>query len=162
MKRIALLAAAAGSLAAMTAPAQAAELPAAGMTVNTITLTPTAAMAGDPPRHARAYGRRAKDRERYYDRRDRRDRYDRYDRYEQQRYRERRLSRNDRIWRGRDGNYYCNRGDGTTGLVIGAGLGALAGRAVDTRGDRTLGTILGAVAGGLLGREIDRGELRCR
>ncbi|WDA40350.1 glycine zipper 2TM domain-containing protein [Erythrobacter sp. BLCC-B19] len=76
-------------------------------------------------------------------------------------YEPRRLGRNDRIWR--DGNrYYCRRDNGTTGLVIGAGVGALLGRTVDTRGDRTVGTLLGAIGGGLLGREIDRGELRCR
>ncbi|MCU0946979.1 MAG: glycine zipper 2TM domain-containing protein [Porphyrobacter sp.] len=74
----------------------------------------------------------------------------------------RRLGRNDRAWRDRDGRWRCRRDNGTTGLIIGAGVGALAGRAIDTEGDRTLGTVLGAVGGGLLGREIDRGELRCR
>lgn len=74
----------------------------------------------------------------------------------------RRLSRNDRVWRGDDGRWRCRRDNGTTGLLIGAGVGALAGRAVDTRGDRSLGTILGAVGGGLIGREIDRGDIRCR
>ena len=73
----------------------------------------------------------------------------------------RRLSRNDRIWRDGD-RYYCRRDNGTTGLVIGAGVGALLGRTIDTRGDRTVGTLAGAIGGGLLGREIDRGELRCR
>lgn len=76
-------------------------------------------------------------------------------------YEPRRLSRGDRIWRDGD-RYYCRRDNGTTGLVIGAGVGALLGRTIDTRGDRTVGTILGAIGGGLLGREIDRGELRCR
>jgi outer membrane lipoprotein SlyB len=79
------------------------------------------------------------------------------------RYREpRRVHHGDKVWRGRDGRYYCKRDNGTTGLIIGAAGGALVGRAVDTRGDRTVGTIVGAVAGGLLGREIDRGEARCR
>jgi uncharacterized protein YcfJ len=79
------------------------------------------------------------------------------------RYREpRRISRNDRIWRGRDGRYYCKRGNGTTGLIIGAAGGALLGRAVDTRGERVTGTVLGAVLGGVVGREIDRGNARCR
>jgi uncharacterized protein YcfJ len=76
-------------------------------------------------------------------------------------YEPRRLSRNDRIWRDGD-RYYCRRDNGTTGLVIGTGVGALLGRTVDTRGDRTVGTLLGAIGGGLIGREIDRGELRCR
>ena len=74
----------------------------------------------------------------------------------------RRLGRNDRVWRGDDGRWRCRRDNGTTGLLIGAGVGALAGRAIDTRGDRTLGTVLGAVGGGLIGREIDRGDIRCR
>lgn len=107
-----------------------------------------AALFLDPPPHAPAYGRRDRDARRIYD--------------DRGRYLEpRRMTRDDRIWRGRDGNYYCERDNGTVGLVIGAGLGALAGRAIDTRGDRTLGTVLGAIAGGLVGREIDRGELRC-
>lgn len=43
------------------------------------------------------------------------------------RYRERRLETNDRIYRGRDGRYYCRRSDGTTGLVIGGVVGGIAG-----------------------------------
>jgi len=74
----------------------------------------------------------------------------------------RRLSRRDRIWRGRDGRYYCRRDNGTTGLVIGAGVGALLGRTIDTRGDRTVGTLLGGALGAVLGRELDRGKARCR
>ena len=72
------------------------------------------------------------------------------------------LGRNDRVWRGDDGRWRCRRDNGTTGLIIGAGAGALLGRAIDTEGDRAMGTVLGAVGGGLLGREIDRGGLRCR
>jgi len=30
------------------------------------------------------------------------------------------LGRNDRIYRGQDGRYYCRRSDGTTGLIVGA------------------------------------------
>ena len=82
-------------------------------------------------------------------------------------YRERRLSSNDRIYRGRDGRYYCRRNDGTTGLIIGAGVGALIGNSIDGGRSSTLGTILGAVAGGAIGREVDRDsgsrrDLRCR
>lgn len=75
-----------------------------------------------------------------------------------------RRDRRYREWRGRDGRTYCRKPDGTTGLVIGAVGGALAGRAIDTRGDRTLGTVLGAGAGALLGREVERGtsNRRCR
>ncbi|MCW1382901.1 glycine zipper 2TM domain-containing protein [Novosphingobium sp. KCTC 2891] len=123
---------------------------------------PSAPAFADPPPWAPAHGRRAHDREREYD--GGRDRgyyssgYDRYGRYSEPR----RLNRDDRIWRGRDGRYYCRRGNGTTGLIIGAGVGALLGRSIDNRGDRALGTILGAAGGGLLGREIDRGNVRCR
>lgn len=66
-----------------------------------------------------------------------------------------------REWRGRDGRTYCRRSNGTTGLVVGAAAGALAGRAIDSHGERTTGTVLGAVAGGLVGRDIDR-KRRCR
>lgn len=111
-----------------------------------MTLPMAAPAQADPPPHAKAYGKRAKDRL-----------YDDRGYYLEPR----RLSRGDRIWRDGD-RYYCRRDNGTTGLVIGAGVGALLGRTVDTRGDRSAGTLLGAIAGGLLGREIDRGELRCR
>lgn len=165
MKMIALIAAT-GSLAAMPAPATAADFaPVIGYSAP---VTHDLSVAyRDPPSHARAYGRHDRDYrdDRRYDRYDRRDdrRYDRRVYDDRGRYYEpRRLSHRDRVWRGRNGQYYCQRDNGTTGLVIGAGLGALAGRAVDTRGDRTVGTVLGAIAGGLLGREIDRGELRCR
>jgi hypothetical protein len=72
---------------------------------------------------------------------------------------ERRLGRNDEIYRGRDGRYYCRRNDGTTGLVIGAIGGGLLGNAI---GGDTLSTLLGAGGGALLGRSIDRGNVRCR
>lgn len=74
-------------------------------------------------------------------------------------YRERRLGREDRIYRGQDGRAYCERNDGTTGLVIGALGGGVLGNLV---GGGTLGTLLGAGGGGLLGRSIERGEVRCR
>jgi uncharacterized protein YcfJ len=100
----------------------------------------------DPPPHAPAWGKRAKQ-ARIYD--------DRGFYLEP-----RRLTRRDSVWRGDDGRYYCRRDNGTTGLVIGAGVGALAG--AELARDKTLGAIIGGVAGGLIGREIDRGELRCR
>ena len=77
-------------------------------------------------------------------------------------YRERRLSANDRVYRGRDGRYYCRREDGTTGLIIGAGVGALIGNSIDDGRSSLLGTIIGAAAGGAIGRELDRGNVRCR
>lgn len=76
-------------------------------------------------------------------------------------YADRRLSRNDRIYRGYDGRYYCRRNDGTTGLIIGAGIGALLGNQVDIGGSRTLNTILGGAAGAAIGHSIDRGGMRC-
>ena len=66
------------------------------------------------------------------------------------------------VWRGRDGRLYCRRSNGTTGLIIGAGAGALLGRAIDNRGSRATGTILGAAIGALLGREIQRNRSRNR
>ncbi|RIV88676.1 glycine zipper 2TM domain-containing protein [Aurantiacibacter xanthus] len=140
--------------------------PLAAMATAAAALTiPAAPAAADPPRWAPAHG---------YDRNH--DRYDvRYDRRDDRRYRNdrvydsrgryiepRRVSRDDRVWQGRDGRYYCERSNGTTGLIIGAAGGALVGRTIDTQGDRTLGTVVGGVLGGLLGREIDRGGARCR
>ena len=154
MKHLALIAAA-GSLAAFAAPAQAAELPAAPTPVfasyhdNALPFAPVA-----------AYGRGDwDDDDDWRDRRDRRRWRDRDRDWDD----DRRASRGrDRYWQGRDGRWRCRKDDGTVGLLVGAGVGALLGREVDRRGDRTLGTVLGAVGGGLLGREIDRGGTRCR
>jgi Ni/Co efflux regulator RcnB len=78
-------------------------------------------------------------------------------------YEERRLGANDEVYRGSDGRYYCRRSDGTTGLVIGAGVGALTGRAIDGGRNRATGTIIGGVLGALVGREVERSQdLRCR
>jgi hypothetical protein len=71
----------------------------------------------------------------------------------------RRLGRDDRVYRGHDGRYYCRRSDGTVGLVIGALGGAAIGGAI---GGDTLGALVGAGAGGLLGHSIDRGRVQCR
>ena len=111
------------------------------------TLPMTSPALADPPPHAPAHGKRAKDRI-----------------YNDRGYyiEPRRVYRGDRIWQGRDGRYYCKRENGTTGLIIGAAGGALVGRAIDTDGDRTVGTVLGAAVGAVLGREIDRGTARCR
>lgn len=108
---------------------------------------PTAPALADPPPWAPAHGQRAK--ERVYDSRG-------------YYVTPRRLTRNDRVWRGRDGRYYCKRDNGTTGLVIGAAVGGLLGNQVAGSGNRTLGTIIGAVGGGLLGRSVDRGDMKCR
>ena len=69
---------------------------------------------------------------------------------------------NVRSWRGKDGRTYCRRKNGTTGLVIGAAVGGVAGHEIAGRGDKTVGTIIGAAGGALLGREIDKGKRRCR
>ncbi len=111
-------------------------------------MIPSATAFADPPGWAPAHGKRYNERVRY----------DRQGRYLEPR----RLSRDDRVWRGRDGRYYCRRDNGTTGLIIGAAVGGLLGNQIAGSGDRTLGTIIGAAGGGLLGRAIDRGELRCR
>jgi hypothetical protein len=69
---------------------------------------------------------------------DRNSKWDPAQHYHAGNYRARRLTRNDRIYRGNDGRYYCRRSDGTTGLVVGTG------------------------GGGLLGRSIDQGNVTCR
>lgn len=71
------------------------------------------------------------------------------------------LGYNDTIYRGSDGRYYCKRRDGTVGLVVGAGVGALLGSAIAPRGSGTLGAILGAAAGGAIGYSAERG-LSCQ
>ena len=92
--------------------------------------------------------------------------YGRYDasRYyrEGSQYRERQLTRRDRIYRGSDGRYYCRRSDGTTGLIVGAVAGGVLGNVIAQGDSKLLGTIIGAAAGGVIGRAIDRGEMRCR
>ncbi|MEE1876139.1 glycine zipper 2TM domain-containing protein [Altererythrobacter litoralis] len=121
----------------------------AAATVAVTGLGTAAPAAADPPPWAPAHGKRAKDRAAIYDSRG----------Y----YIEpRRITRNSYIWRGKDGRYYCKRDNGTTGLIIGAGVGALAGHELAGRGDKTLGALLGAAVGGVLGRAIDRGDLQCR
>ena len=118
----------------------------------------------------------------YYDRSS----YDRYGRYDydrpdparggyyaddyyraDRRYKERRLSNNDRVYRGRDNKYYCRRNDGSTGLIVGGIAGGVAGNVIAPGGSETLGTILGAVGGAVAGRAIersgnDKNDVRCR
>ncbi|MES1973092.1 MAG: glycine zipper 2TM domain-containing protein [Pseudomonadota bacterium] len=78
------------------------------------------------------------------------------------RYRERRLSRNDRVYRGQDGRYYCRRSDGTTGLLVGAAVGGLLGNIIAPGDSKTLGTLLGAAGGAAAGASIDANNTRCR
>ena len=77
-------------------------------------------------------------------------------------YRPRRLARTDRIYRGTDGRYYCRRGDGTTGLIIGGIAGGALGNALAPGDAKTLGTILGVASGAILGNSIDRSNVMCR
>ena len=125
------------------------------------TLTSVPAFA-DPPSWAPAHGRRHHER---YDNDDRGGEYQR-DYRDDERHDDRRdyrrTSNGIAYWQGDDGRYYCNRSNGTTGLLVGAALGALLGRSVDRYGDRSTWTILGAAAGALLGREVERGQTRCR
>lgn len=78
------------------------------------------------------------------------------------RYGERRLQQNDRVYRGRDGRYYCRRPDGTTGLIVGAGVGGTLGAIIAPGGSEVLGALIGGAAGAVLGREVERGQVRCR
>lgn len=111
-------------------------------------MVPTTAVLADPPGHAPAWGFH-KDKHK--------------NKHNHGNHREAQYIRDDsRVWRGNDGRYYCKRDDGTTGLIIGAAVGGLAGNEIAGRGDKTLGIILGAAGGALLGREIDRSNYRCR
>ena len=131
------------------------------------------------PVTAQSRDRRDRDEDRWdrredrWDRREdrREDRYDtrvgdwdaaRYYKRDDRRYRPRRLGRNDRIYRGSDNRYYCERDDGTTGLIIGGMAGGVLGHVIAPGGSKTLGTILGAGAGALVGRAIDDGDVVCR
>ncbi|MDK2761825.1 MAG: glycine zipper 2TM domain-containing protein [Sphingopyxis sp.] len=81
------------------------------------------------------------------------------------RYRERTLSNNDRIYRGRDNRYYCRRNDGSTGLIVGGIAGGVLGNVIADGRSETLGTVLGAIGGAVAGRAIDRSGnngVRCR
>ena len=66
----------------------------------------------------------------------------------------------DRSYRGYNRSYRarqkCNDGDG--GTIVGAIAGGLLGNTVAGRGDRTIGTILGAGVGPLAGRAIERSD----
>jgi len=67
--------------------------------------------------------------------------------------------RTSHVYHGYNGRYYCHRGNGTVGTIVGAGAGALLGSAL-THG--AAGPIIGAVGGGLLGRHIGRHTVHCR
>lgn len=91
---------------------------------------------------------------------------DKYYREDNRRYQERRLSANDRVYRGQDGRYYCRRSDGTTGLIVGAVVGGVLGNLIAPGGSSVLGTLLGGAGGAVAGQAIDRNgqrnDARCR
>ena len=125
-------------------------------TIAALALTVLAAPAlADPPRHAPAHGKRAKEAapwdarypERYY--------------VADSRYKPRRLSSNDYIYRGSDNRYYCRRSDGTTGLVVGALAGGTLGNVIAPNGSKTVGSLIGGSLGAILGKELDDG-IECR
>ena len=72
------------------------------------------------------------------------------------------LGANDPIYRDDRGNYYCQKPDGTRGLIIGGLAGGVLGNIIAPGGSKTLGTIIGAAGGAIAGRAIERGEVRCR
>lgn len=119
-------------------------------------------------RHEDRWDRREDRRDRREDRWDRRDGRNnywdaaRYYRRDDRRYRPRPLYRSDRIYRGSDNRYYCHRDDGTTGLVLGGIAGGALGHIIAPGGSKTLGAIVGAGAGALIGRAVDDGEIVCR
>lgn len=78
------------------------------------------------------------------------------------RYRERRLSSRDRVYRGENGQYYCRRSDGTTGLIVGGIAGGVLGNIIAPGNSGLLGTLLGGAAGAAVGRSVDRNNVRCR
>ena len=69
-------------------------------------------------------------------------------------YRERRLTRNDRIYRGRDGRYYFRHSDGTTGLIVGGVAGGVLGNIIAPGGSETLGTLIQQGLGGAPAPEL--------
>ena len=76
---------------------------------------------------------------------------------------DRRYRGSDRRYRGYNNRYRGNQrcyDKGNGGLAIGGIAGGLAGNAIAGRGDRTLGTILGAGVGALAGRAIDKSDGR--
>ncbi|MBV9932246.1 MAG: glycine zipper 2TM domain-containing protein [Alphaproteobacteria bacterium] len=76
---------------------------------------------------------------------------------------ERRLEARDEVYRGSDGRYYCKRGDGTIGLVVGGASGALLGNIIDGGRHRTAGTLIGGALGALVASAVAQQQnLRCR
>jgi uncharacterized protein YcfJ len=72
------------------------------------------------------------------------------------------MARDERIYRGSDGRYYCRRSDGTAGLIVGGIAGGVLGDVIAPGGSKTLGTVLGAIGGAAIGNAVDRDNVRCR
>lgn len=124
------------------------------LAASSVALTAVPAEAKDNKRHRYEQSQRY---DRYYNAYD-----DGYDGRYQRSYAEP-IYADTRVWQGQNGQYYCRKKDGTTGLIIGGAVGALLGRAIDSRGDRTLGTIIGGAAGALLGQRVVQGSSsRCQ
>ncbi|MDF7774447.1 hypothetical protein P1X14_04245 [Sphingomonas sp. AOB5] len=70
----------------------------------------------------------------------------------------------DRVYRGRDGSYYCRRPDGTAGLLTGAIDGYMLGDAIKAGHSRTVGTLVADYVAKIEGQAYDRlnHEIRCR
>ena len=124
-------------------------------------IVPAGAVLADPPAHAKAYGHdkqkhKNKHKNKHRDQHD--SRYDDRGRY----FEPRRLSNDDRIWRGDDGRYYCRRDNGTPGLLVGGSVDNMVDRRYRDGRERTVGSILEATGSVLFGREINRGGLKCR
>jgi hypothetical protein len=85
----------------------------------------------------------------------------RHYRHDERKYRPRRLSRNDRIYRGADNRYYCKRDDGTTGLIVGGITGGVLGNVIAPGGSKVIGTIAGGALGAVIGKAIDDGDMVC-
>ena len=77
-------------------------------------------------------------------------------------YQERVMSRDERVYRGGDGRYYCRRPDGTAGLIIGGVAGGVLGNAIAPGGSKTLGPLLGAAGGAAVGNAVAEDSARCR
>ena len=120
-------------------------------------IVPAGAVLADPPAHAKAYGHdKQKHKNKHRDQHD--SLYDDRGRY----FEPRRLSNDDRIWRGDDGRYYCRRDNGTPGLLVGGSVDNMVDRRYRDGRERTVGSILEATGSVLFGREINRGGLKCR
>ena len=122
-------------------------------------IVPAGAVLADPPAHAKAYGHdKQKHKNKHKNTNKHKSRYDDRGRY----FEPRRLSNDDRIWRGDDGRYYCRRDNGTPGLLVGGSVDNMVDRRYRDGRERTVGSILEATGSALFGREINRGGLKCR